>query len=846
MPGEFERNLPHVFITGRVQGFKFISPSSSFPQGRTFPERDRAQHAARLLRQLDSLRQVDAAERQERTARGLPTEYGLIVEFAAGSEFPLRTKSLERRDDGIALLNIRTLLATQPDGSVRPEEFAVVRIPFGKLEVFETLITEYRDETTEPGGTVPLNQPLVASIGEIRRAAFEAFWTAPTALPEPGVNAPWEVWLRAGETEEERENILNRFREAARVAGVVLVGRPLLLPESTIHLIHTTREQFESSLELLDCLCEIRAPAVGAAEFDDMEPVEQSGYVAATAQQLLPPPADAPAVCLLDTGLNHGHPLLAPVVAADGVHTYLQGWGTDDRHKNGQGHGTQMGGLAAFGDLLPLILATTPFVATHWLESAKIFNDANPQPVDEWGNIVRDTVSAVEQAAPTRRRVFAQQITATNTCFVGKPSSWSAATDLLCTARGEDPVVPRLFFISAGNYDCEHADRYPATNRDWSVHDPAQAWNAIAVGACTSKDHIRSAPYSQRSVVAPRDALSPMSPTSCAWDPEWPIKPDIVFEGGNRFVENAQLWRHADLELLTTNAAFTQRLLTTAEGTSAASVQSARLAAILQREYPNAWPETLRALVIHSAEWTPGMIAGRDTTRKADIVDLLRHCGHGQPDLLRALKTARSAVTLVVQDTFQPFKKEGSSYKTNEMRFHNLPWPKEVLERLGAANVEMRVTLSYFVEPNPGTRLTNDRYRYGSCHLRFDVQRPHESEQVFRERVNKADRPQQGYISPGAGDSDNWTVGTDNRHRGSIHQDTWKGSAAELGSKPCIVVYPVSGWWRLRPHLRRYEDNVRYALVVSLRSPDQAVDLYTPIVQQITIPTPIPVAVHSS
>lgn len=150
----------------------------------------------------------------------------------------------------------------------------------------------------------------------------------------------------------------------------------------------------------------------------------------------------------------------------------------------------------------------------------------------------------------------------------------------------------------------------------------------------------------------------------------------------------------------------------------------------------------------------------------------------------------------------------------------------------------MRVTLSYFIEPNPGTRLTTERYRYGSCHLRFEVQRPLESEQSFRERINNADRPD-GYRSPGGSDSDAWTVGSDARHRGSLHQDTWKGTAADLGSKPRIAVYPVSGWWRLRPHLKRYEDRIRYSLVVSLRAPGQVVDLYQPIIQQITAPIPV-------
>ena len=86
------------------------------------------------------MRLTDLAERQTRTARGLSTDYGIVVEFAAGSDYRIKTQSLERRDDGIALLNIRELPVPQPDGSTRVEEFATVRIPPGKLEIFETIM----------------------------------------------------------------------------------------------------------------------------------------------------------------------------------------------------------------------------------------------------------------------------------------------------------------------------------------------------------------------------------------------------------------------------------------------------------------------------------------------------------------------------------------------------------------------------------------------------------------------------------------------------------------------------------------------------------------------------------
>jgi len=38
------------------------------------------------------------------------------------------------------------------------------------------------------------------------------------------------------------------------------------------------------------------------------------------------------------------------------------------------------------------------------------------------------------------------------------------------------------------------------------------------------------------------------------------------------------------------------------------------------------------------------------------------------------------------------------------MHLHDLPWPTEQLQALGGAQVTLRITLSYFIEPNPGER----------------------------------------------------------------------------------------------------------------------------------------------
>jgi len=78
-------------------------------------------------------------------------------------------------------------------------------------------------------------------------------------------------------------------------------------------------------------------------------------------------------------------------------------------------------------------------------------------------------------------------------------------------------------------------------------------------------------------------------------------------------------------------------------------------------------------------------------------------------------------------------------------------------------------------------------------------------------------------------------LGTQNRHRGSVHSDIWRGPAADLASREVLAVYPVSGWWKTRPKLERYDQRAHYSLVVLIRAPGVDVVLYTAIENQVAI-----------
>ena len=345
------------------------------------------------------------------------------------------------------------------------------------------------------------------------------------------------------------------------------------------------------------------------------------------------------------------------------------------------------------------------------------------------------------------------------------------------------------------------------------------------------------------SPIAQAGELSPFSTTSQTWQSHWPLKPDVVFEGGNAGKDQFGACSMPSLSLLTTHVNPSERLFTTSNATSSASALCARMAAQLMARYPDLWPETIRGLIVHSAQWTNAMklqfLPKNKKPTKSDMSQLVRHCGFGEPSLERAMWSVDNSLTMICEEFLLPFRcNNGKDIQLGDMNLHRLLWPLDKLEELGTTPVEMRVTLSYFIEPNPSARGINSRYRYESHGLRFDVERSFESEDTFRSRINAAAQSDEEHFSSTNSDS-NWTIGPNGRHKGSLHSDIWEGTAADLASRGVIAIFPSTGWWKTRKKLKRFDQHIRYSLIISIRVPNVDVDLYTPIVNQIKAPVVI-------
>lgn len=115
------------------------------------------------------------------------------------------------------------------------------------------------------------------------------------------------------------------------------------------------------------------------------------------------------------------------------------------------------------------------------------------------------------------------------------------------------------------------------------------------------------------------------------------------------------------------------------------------------------------------------------------------------------------------------------------------------------------------------------------------MQRATETNDDFRKRLNRRALDEEEE-RPTGGDDDGWFLGSRARNRGSLHHDIWDGTAAELAARGRVAVFPVTGWWKELQRRDMSELGARYALLLSIESPGEDVDLWTPVAQEVGLP----------
>ena len=406
------------------------------------------------------------------------------------------------------------------------------------------------------------------------------------------------------------------------------------------------------------------------------------------------PDETAPAICVVDSGILEGHPLLASAVVAAKSRAFPPKLGPAiprapvDKAR----HGTQVAGIALYGDV-GRCADKKSFIPQLRLINARLLDDNNELDEDRMP-FVREIVEHVNDEARVLNLSFGLDP------HEGFLSTYAAELDGLTREYGV------LFVVSSGNVPLE--TRFgagpPLSFPDFfednhKVLAPAEALNVLTVGGITS-DRDPFPAHSTLKAVSPKRAPSPFMRVGGIKNV---VKPELVELAGNAaFDATTRNWirNNPGLRVPTTSHDFARgRLLGFADGTSCAAPKVAHMAGHIIARYADASTNLVRALLVQSAV-APDGVAGFDPKV------VLRLCGFGVPNLDRALYCRANRATLYYEGEIEP----------NEVKLFEIPVPS------GFAQAHGQKTLSVTVAYDPPVSVVH-RDRPAGIQLTWDLAR---------------------------------------------------------------------------------------------------------------------------
>lgn len=515
-----------------------------------------------------------------------------------------------------------------------------------------------------------------------------------------------------------------------------------------------------------------------------------------TIPRIDPPPADAPGICVLDTGLAAGHPLIAPAVG-DTQNFMVDGEDAADL----DGHGTRVAGLALYGrvfDHLP-----DQFSPHLRLFAGKVFaNDGQDQ--------TRFVEKAVEEAVAYFHENYGCKVFCLSYGDANKPYDGRHVRGLAYTLDRLSRELDVLFVVPTGNQADIPDDAlatFPVYFHDGAFRllDPAPALNVLTVGGLAhfELDHqaqrfpeqIETTPLARRNHPSPFTRIGPSIGGA--------IKPDFVAEGGN------MAWQHLRgglssqrLGVVSTSRHFADgRLFDDAAGTSFAAPQVAHLAASLLRVVPDASSNTLRALLGAHAR-----IPGETDALIEDADRKLALTGYGSVQSRHLFESEDNAVTLLGSD----------SIALDHHHFYELALPDDFWAGRRRPR-EISVALAYC----PSVKTTRIGYR--AVKLSFNVVEAESLEQVTgwfnTNRVAAARKlTESGFAN----------ITATSRSRGTLQCATWTYKAS-TARRLFIVVTRKDEPWNPEPNLVE-----SYSLAVTFRDlTNPEADIYLQVRQRL-------------
>ena len=628
------------------------------------------------------------------------------------------------------------------------------------------------------------------------------------AIDEMAFPATFDVELWPLDRLPERDRMVAYFVRAANLHGVEVLDR-MVCAVFVLFRVRATRPGIDWLLSMRDVR---RVDVPPRMAFD-------RGQLLRTANEMphvRQPPANAPTVGILDSGLVSGHPLLSPAV---GDRTSeIPGVSSDDAH----GHGTFVAGVVLHGDVAQAVTQAA-IQADFWLLSARIL-DANCEfpttllPETVIDRAVRDLHSR------HGCRVF--NVSVENLADRYRPGEhvglMAALLDDLARELGVLFVVPTGNLHDPFAYPGQWLTSYPSYLLDEAggIVDPAPALNALTVGGLARYDAtLTTAGTAGMIPIAHVDEPAPMTragPGACG-----AIKPELVWYAGNAFFDPTRNRLSAAVQLgeVSTSAAIaTGALLRQDMGTSFAAPYVAHVAGRLLAAAPERSANQLRALIVANAAW-PAAADQRLANAGTPSEERKRRervLGYGAPDLGQALDSSESRATLIAEDEIAE----------NVYHFYEVPIPEVFWAPPTRHTRRVTVALAH----TPMVRRTRIAYKCSSFDFRVVLSPSLDALcEIFQRPESRDDQVAV------KGECKGFAPGTATRRAGSVQRATWTirqlSQQRWAGEKLFVVVErKVPSWAEGLVPIEPY------ALVVILEDHgDSAVQLYGQVQAQLQV-----------
>jgi hypothetical protein len=554
----------------------------------------------------------------------------------------------------------------------------------------------------------------------------------------------------------------------------------------------------------------LEQPVIRVVDFPPQVDLDVAPLLETTIEDLgeiEPPDDDAPLVGILDTGVNNGHPLLAPVVVDRAA--VPASLGLSDVF----GHGSRVSGVAAYGDVRDC-LENGSFQSSIRILSGKIVNDQGN--LDDRRLIATQVNEIVRDFHARGCRIFNLSLGDRESQYAGgKVGQWTAVLDELARELNV------LFVVAAGNYLYtpvahaeEHHTAYPTyllagQNR---IFEPSTAACALTVGAVAHAAAVREdgpgwvglRPIAQVGEPAPFTCAGPGVNRG--------LKPDLCDDGGNILYDGGtqSLRRVPESEVFTTHHKYLEGLFTTARGTSFAAPLVTHKAAQVLRAFPNASANLIRAFLANSARVPQPSI---DKLGDIKIEELMSVCGYGMASADRAVTSSENRVILFAE----------SEMPMDWFFVYEVPIPLEYAQTNGKRHIA--VTLAF----DPPTR--HSRSAYLGVEMSFRLIRGKSIEWV-RDHYRKREVKKEGKAEKLHGRYDcDFDLSSTPREKGTLQRGIFtmtRNPADEYGEQYFLVVRCERQW---------YQDEFakqRFAVVVEMEHTED-VRLYERVKQRVDV-----------